>query len=141
MSDRILAEAAQRAAIVEVLRHVQAAGLPEFLETRRRKSLCRERGAGRLIEMRQPLPCRAAFSEIVAGSETFGKIGEYLIVIARKAERLIAQLPHGPSPAATMRRGLAVACYRLATWLDAPAGYVQLPDVGPEDWVTPWAGV
>jgi hypothetical protein len=56
-------------------------------------------------------------------------------------ERLIAQLPHGPSPAATMRRGLALACYRLATWLDAPAGYVQLPDVGPEDWVTPWAGV
>jgi hypothetical protein len=56
-------------------------------------------------------------------------------------ERLIAMLPPAPSPAAAARRGLALACYRLATWLDAPAGYVQMPEAGPEDWVTPWASV
>ncbi len=56
-------------------------------------------------------------------------------------ERLVAQLPHRPSPAEDVRRGLALACYRLASWLDAPAGYVQLPEAGPEDWATPWASV
>ena len=56
-------------------------------------------------------------------------------------ERLMALLPAGPSAPSSMRRGLALACYRLATWLDEPAGYVQIPEAGPEDWVTPWASV
>jgi hypothetical protein len=52
--------------------------------------------------------------------------------------RLVSQLPrHEP----LLRRHLATVCYRLANWLDAPAGYVQLPDPGPEDWVTPLASV
>ena len=46
-----------------------------------------------------------------------------------------------PATESAMRRSLATACYRLATWLDAPAGYVQLPDPGPEDWVTPLVSV
>ena len=53
-------------------------------------------------------------------------------------DRLLSQLP--PRPSAT-RRVLAEACMRLAAWLDAPEGYVQIPEAGPEDWVTPWASV
>jgi hypothetical protein len=53
-------------------------------------------------------------------------------------ERLVASLPPRPS---VVRKVLAGACIRVATWLDAPAGYVQLPDPGPEDWATPWASV
>jgi len=53
-------------------------------------------------------------------------------------QRLIALLPAQQSG---WRRELAAACYRLATWLDEPAGYVQLPESGPEDWVTPWVRV
>ena len=49
-------------------------------------------------------------------------------------ERLAAVLPYRSSG---VRHELAVACQRLANWLDAPAGYVQLPDSGDEDWVAP----
>jgi hypothetical protein len=42
-------------------------------------------------------------------------------------DRLAALLPPGQS---ALRKALAVACIRVATWLDAPAGYVQLPDQG-----------
>jgi hypothetical protein len=52
--------------------------------------------------------------------------------------RLAAQLPRRESG---LRRELAAACYRLANWLDAPAGYVQMPEPGPEDWAAPWASV
>jgi hypothetical protein len=52
--------------------------------------------------------------------------------------RLAAQLPRGE---ARLRRHLAGVCYRLANWLDAPAGYVQIPEAGPEDWAAPWASV
>ena len=53
-------------------------------------------------------------------------------------ERLLALVPSQPN---LVRRGLAAVCYRAAQWLDAPAGYVQLPEAGPEDWVRPWASV
>ena len=53
-------------------------------------------------------------------------------------DRLASLVPAVPGG---FRRELAVICLRLATWLDAPAGYVQMPDAGPEDWVTPWASV
>jgi len=49
-------------------------------------------------------------------------------------DRLAAELPPRQG---VVRKALAVACVRLATWLDAPAGYVQLPDPGPG----PLAGV
>ena len=52
--------------------------------------------------------------------------------------RLVSQLPARDS---ALRHHLASACVRLANWLDAPAGYVQLPDPGAEDWVTPLASV
>jgi hypothetical protein len=53
-------------------------------------------------------------------------------------DRLAALVPAQPGG---LRRVLAVVCLRLATWLDTPAGYVQIPEAGPEDWVTPWASV
>ncbi len=67
-------------------------------------------------------------------------IAEHRRRIEAEAEqlRLLAQLPRQPN---LVRRGLAAACFRVAVWLDAPAGYVELPEVGPEDWVRPWASV
>jgi hypothetical protein len=52
--------------------------------------------------------------------------------------RLASELPQ---QASVVRRELATVCYRLAHWLDEPAGYVRMPEPGPEDWATPWAGV
>lgn len=53
-------------------------------------------------------------------------------------ERLIQKLP---PRSLGVRKALAVACYRVASWLDSPAGYVQMPDPGSEDWARPWASV
>ena len=52
--------------------------------------------------------------------------------------RLAALLPHNTTTG--LRHEVAVACYRLATWLDAQAEYVQLPEPGAEDWVSGLAG-
>ena len=68
------------------------------------------------------------------------------IVYARQQEflaeaerqRLIARLPAQQNG---WRHELATACVRLATWLDEPAGYVQMPEPGPEDWAAPLASV
>jgi hypothetical protein len=60
-------------------------------------------------------------------------------LITEAANAHLASLLPRREPA--LRRYLATACYRLANWLDAPAGYVQLPDPGPEDWVAPLASV
>ncbi len=51
------------------------------------------------------------------------------------AERLAALVPHRPSAA---RRTLALGCYRIADWLDAPSRYVRVAESGPEDWASPW---
>ena len=53
-------------------------------------------------------------------------------------ERLAAQLPRRPS---VVRHELALACHRLADWLDAPGRYLQASESGLEDWVAPWAKV
>jgi hypothetical protein len=53
-------------------------------------------------------------------------------------ERLLAQLPRHQGG---VRQAVALACVRVANWLDAPAGYVQLPDPGPEDLTAPWVSV
>jgi len=50
-------------------------------------------------------------------------------------ERLAALLPRRPSAA---RHSLALACYRLANWLDAPSRYVRVSEPGPENWASPW---
>ena len=52
-----------------------------------------------------------------------------------EGERLAAQLPRRPSAA---RHGLALVCYRVADWLDAPGRYVRSAESGPENWASPW---
>lgn len=46
-------------------------------------------------------------------------------------ERLAATLYR---PRGSMRRALAVACYRLADWLDNPKRYLQRSESGRVDW-------
>jgi hypothetical protein len=53
-------------------------------------------------------------------------------------QRLVA---HIPAQQNGWRHDLAAACFRLASWLDEPAGYVQMPEPGPEDWAAPLASV
>jgi hypothetical protein len=60
------------------------------------------------------------------------------LLAAAERDRLASLVPAQPGG---LRRELAVVCLRLATWLDAPSGYVQIPDPGREDWATPWASV
>jgi hypothetical protein len=68
-------------------------------------------------------------------------------LVAARQNDLLAQAEQDrlaalvPAQAGGLRRELAVLCFRVATWLDTSAGYVQLPEAGPEDWVTPWASV
>src|SRR6185437_2743572 len=88
MCNRVLAEAAERTAVVCLLRHGQAAALPEFLEGWRREALRGERSTGRLIEMRQPLASCPPFRKGFAGPEALGEIGKDIVVVAREAERL-----------------------------------------------------
>jgi hypothetical protein len=59
---------------------------------------------------------------------------QHQLLAESEHERVVGLLPARHSG---VRHGLAEACIRLATWLDAPAGYVQMPEPGPEDWVTP----
>ena len=60
-------------------------------------------------------------------------------MVEAERQRLIAQLPIRESG---VRHELAVACLRLASWLDAePSRYVQPVDLGPEHWVAPTANV
>ena len=46
-------------------------------------------------------------------------------------ERLAALLP---AASFDVRRELAVACYRMARWLEEPTRYVQRPETGREHW-------
>jgi len=43
-------------------------------------------------------------------------------------DRLVASLPSRPSVLTVARNALAGLCLRAAAWLDAPAGYVQIPE-------------
>ena len=73
---------------------------------------------------------------IDAASHVAGHSEELLAEAAR--ERLAAQLP---ARHFGVRHELALACHRLANWLDDPSRYVQRLDSGREDWVRPWASV
>ena len=53
------------------------------------------------------------------------------LLIEAERERLVAQLPHSRS---SVRRDLALVCYRLADWLDDPKRYLQQADSGRADW-------
>ncbi len=47
-------------------------------------------------------------------------------------ERLANQVRRRPS---AVRRELALACYRLADWIDSPKRYLQRSESGRVDWV------
>ena len=61
------------------------------------------------------------------------------LVAQADQQRLAALLPC--REASGVRRDLALACYRLATWLDQPAEYFRQTETGPEHWVAPKATV
>jgi hypothetical protein len=44
---------------------------------------------------------------------------------------MLAAVPHGSG----VRRELALACYRLASWLDEPGQYFRQTEAGHEHWV------
>ena len=54
-----------------------------------------------------------------------------------ESERLLSLLPEREP--LRLRHTLAVACYRLASWLDRPGQYFQPVDSGGEDWAAPGA--
>jgi len=60
------------------------------------------------------------------------------LLLEADRERLAAQVPHAPS---VVRHELAIACVRLANWLDRPDEYFPTADSGPGDWVARSAGV
>ena len=63
---------------------------------------------------------------------------QFELMAEAEHQRLVAQLPAQQNG---WRHDLAAACFRLASWLDEPAGYVQMPEPGPEDWAAPLASV
>jgi hypothetical protein len=56
-----------------------------------------------------------------------------------ESERLLNMLPERKP--LHLRRRLAMACYRLASWLDRPAQYLPRADSGGEDWLAPITGM
>jgi hypothetical protein len=52
-----------------------------------------------------------------------------------ESERLLSMLPERPP--LHVRHKLAMACFRLASWLDTSAPYFPPADCGGEDWATP----
>ena len=72
---------------------------------------------------------------MLADPEAFITSRRQELLTEADGERLAALLPRRPSAA---RRGLALACYRLANWLDAPSRYVRVSEAGPENWASPW---
>ena len=60
------------------------------------------------------------------------------LLLEAERERLAALVPRAPS---TVRHDLAVACVRLANWLDRRDEYFPPADSGPGDWATRSAGV
>jgi hypothetical protein len=72
---------------------------------------------------------------MLADPDTFITSRREQLLAEADGERLLALLPRRPSAA---RHGLALACYRLANWLDAPSRYVRVTESGPENWASPW---
>ncbi|CUK20615.1 Uncharacterised protein [Achromobacter sp. 2789STDY5608615] len=81
----IVAERAQDAAVVVLLRQRQFAARPELVEVRRLQALVRERRAGPFIQVAQPFGAVAAFGEGFARAQPFGQVGEDVVVVARQA--------------------------------------------------------
>ena len=74
---------------------------------------------------------------MLADPDAFVRTRRQQLLAEAEAERLAALVPRQPSAA---RRTLALGCYRLADWLDAPTRYVRVSESGPENWASPWVG-
>ena len=70
----IVAERAQRAAVVDQLRQHQFAALPERVEVRRIQPFRRQRVLRGAVEMAQPLLGRASFGEGFAMAGALGQV-------------------------------------------------------------------
>lgn len=72
---------------------------------------------------------------MLADPDTLITSRRQVLLAEADGERLAALLPRRPSAA---RHGLAVACYRLANWLDAPSRYIRIAESVPENLSSPW---
>ncbi len=54
------------------------------------------------------------------------------LLVEAERERLAAQVRQPVSP---MRRELALACHRLADWIDNQQGYLRPSEAGRVDWL------
>src|SRR3546814_2729273 len=73
---RILPEGSEQPAIIRLLRQLQAMARPELREARRRQPRLREAGAGRLVEIFQPLAAAAPLREGPAPTEALCEVGK-----------------------------------------------------------------
>jgi len=76
--------------------------------------------------------CKAEESSMMCDPNLFADYKRQDLLVEADHERLAAQVREPRSP---MRRELALACYRLADWLDNPKRYLQQPESGRVDWV------
>ena len=58
-------------------------------------------------------------------------------LIATRRQELLAEADMQPHQPSVVRHELAVACMRLADWLDGPGRYFRAAEAGAEDWVSP----
>src|SRR6266566_6925123 len=79
------AEGAEDAAVARQGRQYQLAVFPELLEVRCIDAALRQRAAGRLVDLFEPLPRRAALRESFGNPEPLGQPGEDRVVVARLA--------------------------------------------------------
>jgi hypothetical protein len=61
----------------------------------------------------------------------FAELRRKDLLVEAERERLAAQVRR---PASHVRHELAVACYRLADWIDNPNRYLQPSESGLVDW-------
>jgi len=66
-------------------------------------------------------------------TDQFVAFKQQQLLLEADHERLLAQLPH--STRGGMRHGLAIACVRVANWLDAER-YSRPSESGHDDWVS-----
>ena len=69
---------------------------------------------------------------MVTDLSLFADLKRQDLLAEAERERLAAQVRR---PRLVMRHELALACYRLADWIDRPKQYLQQPESGRVDWV------
>ena len=83
----VAAEVAEDATVPDIDRQRQFAGFPELVEPRRVDAAFGQGVAGRLVNVCEPLPRRAALGECFTDAETLRQPGEDIVIVARFAVR------------------------------------------------------